>query len=184
MNGHNGKCGYMDVNEYSDIINHPHHVSQTRPQMSMHDRAAQFAPFAALTGHDAAVAETARLTDRRMELDENELQHLDEQLSLMKAFMERSGEDAEGEHMVKSDGRTKIMCEKNRQPYVSITYFIPDKYKEGGAYVTETGRLKKIDEYERVLLMETDGREDSERTGTKRIPIREIISISCDLKNF
>ena len=72
MNGHNGKCRYMDVNEYSDIINHPHHVSQTRPQMSMHDRAAQFSPFAALSGYDAAVAETARLTEGHVEPDKYE----------------------------------------------------------------------------------------------------------------
>ena len=60
------------MKDYSDIIDHPHHVSRTRPQMSMHDRAAQFSPFAALTGFDAAVAEEARVTDKRMELEEDE----------------------------------------------------------------------------------------------------------------
>lgn len=71
------------MNDYSDIIYHPHHVSRTRPQMSMHDRAAQFSPFAALTGFDAAVAEEARVTDRRIELEEDELQRLNERLRFL-----------------------------------------------------------------------------------------------------
>ena len=126
------------MKDYSDIIDYPHHVSRTHPQMSMHDRAAQFSPFAALTGFDAAVAEEARVTDRRIELEEDERQRLN---------------DIE------------------EQPEVSITYFVPDERKDGGAYVTKTGALKKIDEYEHVLIM-TDG---------VRIPIREIIEVSLEI---
>ena len=69
--------------DYSDIIHLPHHVSKTHPQMSMHDRAAQFSPFAALTGFDAAVAEEARVTDRRIELEEDERQRLNERLRIL-----------------------------------------------------------------------------------------------------
>lgn len=131
------------MKDYSDIIDHPHHVSRTHPQMSMHDRAAQFSPFAALTGFDAAVAEEARVTDRRIELEEDERQRLNERLRILSEHIEE-------------------------QPEVSITYFVPDERKDGGAYVTNTGALKKIDEYEHVLIM-TDG---------VKIPIREIIEVS------
>lgn len=119
------------MGNYEDIIDHPHHVSKKRPQMSMHDRAAQFSPFAALTGYEAAIAETARITDRRVELDEYELQKLDEQLQ-------------------------KILEHLQEQPEVDITYFKPDERKEGGSYVTKRGHVKKLDEYEQVLTM-TDG---------------------------
>ena len=131
------------MNEYEDIIHLPHHVSKKHPQMSMSDRAAQFSPFAALTGYDAAVEETARLTDRRIELDEYEAQHLDEQIQKLSGHLQ--------EH-----------------PEVSITYFLPDARKEGGEYVTVTGRVKKIENYERRIVL-MDG---------SLIPIHEVISIS------
>ena len=134
------------MKDYSDIIDYPHHVSRTHPQMSMHDRAAQFSPFAALTGFDAAVAEEARVTDRRIELEEDERQRLNERLRFLSEHIEE-------------------------QPEVSITYFVPDERKDGGAYVTKIGALKKIDEYEHVLIM-TDG---------VRIPIREIIEVSLEI---
>lgn len=134
------------MKDYSDIIDHPHHVSRTHPQMSMHDRAAQFSPFAALTGFDAAVAEEARVTDKRIELEEDERQRLNERLRILSEHIEE-------------------------QPEVSITYFVPDERKDGGTYVTKTGALKKIDEYEHVLIM-TDG---------VRIPIREIIEVSLEI---
>lgn len=95
--------------------------------MSMHDRAAQFAPFAALTGHAAAIAETARLTDEKIELDEYEAAVLDAQLQMIR------------EH-------------SSEHPTVTITYFRPDDKKSGGAYLVKTGAVKKIDEYERKLL--------------------------------
>lgn len=119
------------MSNYEDIIDHPHHISKKRPQMSMHDWAAQFSPFAALTGYEAAIAETVRITDRRVELDEYELQKLDEQLQ-------------------------KILEHLQEQPEVDITYFKPDERKEGGTYVTKRGRVKKLDEYEQVLTL-TDG---------------------------
>ena len=117
------------MGEYDDIINLPHHVSRKHPQMSIHDRAAQFAPFAALTGHGEAIAETARLTDRKIELDDYEKMKLDEKLLILQ-------ED--------------IM----EMPEISVTYFCPDEKKEGGKYVTVTKALRKINEMERTLLME------------------------------
>ncbi|MCC8049322.1 MAG: YolD-like family protein [Clostridiales bacterium] len=117
--------------EYQDIINLPHHVSQKRPHMSMTDRAAQFSPFAALTGYDAAVKETARLTDQRMELNEEEQQKISERINLLKSHLDESR-------------------------VVEITYFVPDERKSGGEYNTVTGVVKKLDEFHRTLIM-TDG---------------------------
>ncbi len=128
--------------DYSDIINLPHHVSENRPHMSMHDRAAQFSPFAALTGYDAAVKETARLTDQRTELDEEMKQNLSERLNLIRENLATT-------------------------PVVEITYFVPDEHKEGGAYNTVTGTVKKIDEFQRLVVL-TDGTD---------IPIDEIVEI-------
>ena len=127
---------------YDDIINLPHHVSATRPHMSAIDRAAQFSPFAALTGYDSAIKETARLTDERVELDEYAKNALSDRLQIIA--------DRIKEH-----------------PEIAITYFQPDAKKSGGAYVTAVSSAKKIDEYERVVVM-TDG---------TKIPIDEIISI-------
>lgn len=114
---------------YEDLIGLAHHVSPTRNRMSMLDRAAQFSPFAALTGHDAAILETARLTEAKIELDENEKTILNEKL--------------------------QIIAEKiSELPEVTITYFQPDQKKSGGEYVTVSGKVKKIDEYERCVRME------------------------------
>lgn len=110
---------------YDDIINLPHPNSAKHPRMSMIDRAAQFSPFATLTGHGAAIEETARLTDRRIELTEEEKTVLDEKLRLL---LETGGEGM-------------------------ITYFLPDERKDGGAYVAKLGTIKKIDPLEgRVIL--------------------------------
>lgn len=117
---------------YEDIIHLSHHVSPKRPQMSMKDRAAQFAPFAALTGHEEAVRETARLTDSKIELDENEIQLLDQKLQYLEAQLE--------------------------QPDIDITYFLPDQRKSGGKYIDVQGRIKRIDPYSHSLRME-DGTE-------------------------
>ena len=127
---------------YDDIINLSHHVSATRPHMTTLDRAAQFSPFAALTGYDSAIKETARLTDKRVELDEYTKDALNNRLQIIA--------DRIKEH-----------------PKISITYFKPDTKKDGGAYVTAIGMVKKIDEYKRVVIM-TDG---------KTVPIDEIINI-------
>lgn len=113
-------------NDYNDIINLPHHVSKTRPQMSMIDRAAQFSPFAALTGYDAAIKETGRLTDDKIELDDDALSDL--------------------------NMRYQILIDKlDEQPDVAITYFKSDETKDGGSYLTITDKIKRIDVYERLI---------------------------------
>jgi hypothetical protein len=127
--------------KYDDIINLPRPVS-SRPHMPMIDRAAQFSPFAALTGHGDAIKETGRLTSEKAELSDDMKAYLDEQLNQVQ---ERIGEAQE----------------------VSITYFVPDAKKDGGDYVTVTGTVKKIDEFERVVVM---------RDKT-RIPIDDIFEI-------
>ena len=118
---------------YDDIIRLPHHVSQNHPQMSMHDRVAQFAPFAALTGYEAAVGETARLTSERRELDAQEAEELNRRL-------------------------TDLAARLKDRPKVTIEYSVPDERKSGGAYVTVTGRVRNISVAERLLVME-DGTE-------------------------
>ena len=118
--------------KYEDIIYLEHPVSKTHPQMPRIDRAAQFSPFAALTGHDAAIKETARLTDERVELDENAKSILNEKFQL-------------------------IMERLDQRPLVMITYFRPDLKKEGGSYTTISGQVKKFDEYIRAMVM-TDGK--------------------------
>lgn len=133
-------------NQYDDIIDLPHHVSATRPRMSMIDRAAQFSPFAALTGYDAAIKETGRLTDQRIELTEDSRAALDKkQLLLLDNLTDR--------------------------PEVSVTYFVPDERKSGGAYVTVTGRVKKVDAFERLLIL-TDG---------TKIPLDEVLDLDSEL---
>ena len=115
--------------KYVDIIGLPHHTSPTRPRMSVSARAAQFAPFAALTGYGAAVDETARITDDRIVLDEN-----------AKAML---------------DGKLQIIAEHlNDLPEVTFTYFEPDKKKSGGAYCSVTGQVKEIDEFARIVKLE------------------------------
>ena len=116
-------------NRYDEIINLPHHVSTTRPQMPMSDRAAQFAPFAALTGYDSAIKETGRLTDERIELDEEALTALNRKYQLLIEALD----DA---------------------PEVTITYFQPDERKAGGQYVSATGTVKKVDTFGRRILLQ------------------------------
>lgn len=131
-----------DPHRYDDIINLPHPASKTHPPLSMAQRAAQFSPFAALTGYDEAAKETARLTDKRIELSEEEMSVLDGKLQMLQ------------EHI-------------DERPEVAVTYFLPDKRKDGGSYVTMAGAAKKIDSYRNMLVM-IDGTE---------IPIKEILSI-------
>ena len=107
------------MSRYDDIINLPHHVSPTRQRMSMHDRAAQFAPFAALVGYDDAVAETARLTEIRPTLDEQQHKELDMRLRYL------------ADHL-------------KEQPVVHIRYFMPDERKSGGAIMEFNGIVRKI----------------------------------------
>ncbi|MBQ3011625.1 MAG: hypothetical protein IJA20_06920 [Methanocorpusculum sp.] len=117
-----------DEHRYDDILHCPHHVSPTRPRMAIIDRAAQFAPFAALTGHDAAVKERARLTDDKLELDADALAALDEKLQLLRDMLPD--------------------C-----PEVTFTYFVADKKKAGGAYVQKPGHIKKFDDYQRAIVL-------------------------------
>ena len=116
------------MSRYDDIINLPHHVSPTRQRMSMHDRAAQFAPFAALVGYDDAVAETARLTEARPELDEQEQRAINERLAHI------------ADHI-------------QEQPEVRIKYFVPDERKSGGAIVEIFGKVKKISDTDGTIVM-------------------------------
>lgn len=115
--------------KYDDIIHLSHPTSKKHPRMPISDRAAIFSPFAALSGHGAAIAETARLTERRMELDEDTKAELDQKQAVLL------------EHIAE-------------QPEVTITWFQPDGRKDGGAYCTVTGQLKKIDEVERTLILQ------------------------------
>lgn len=119
------------MNRYDDMLHLPHHVSPTRPPMSMVDRAAQFSPFAALSGYGAAIKETGRLTEERSELGEDSRWELNGKLGVL---LSRLGQ-----------------C-----PEVSITYFQPDGHKVGGAYRTVTGRVKKLDPITGLLTL-TDG---------------------------
>lgn len=131
---------------YDDIIHLPHHVSKTRPQMSMMDRAAQFSPFAALTGYDAAIKETGRLTDEKIELGEETKAVLDRKQRYLSDMI-------------------------SVQPEITVTYFLPDERKSGGTYLSVTGKLKRIDEYERMMIL-TDG---------KKIPLDDIVDIESNL---
>ena len=115
---------------YGDLIHHPYHGSRTHARMSMVDRAAQFSPFAALTGHGDAIEETSRLTDAGTDLSDDCKAMLDEKLHLLQELQE--------------------------QPEVEITYFEPDDRKEGGAYLTVVGRIAWVDMYRRCIVF-TDG---------------------------
>lgn len=135
-----------DAHKYDDIIRLPHHVSDRHPQMPSLDRAAQFSPFAALTGYDTAIKETERLTEEWNEPDENRKEMLDEQLQMIR------------EHL-------------SSKPEITFTYFKPDEKKNGGAYLTVTGKVKKINEYGRLIMMED---------GTV-LPIENLFSIEGEL---
>lgn len=131
---------------YDDIISLPHHVSVRRPQMSMLDRAAQFSPFAALTGYDDAIQETGRLTDEKIGLSEEEKDTLDRKQQI-------------------------LMEQLSGHPALTVIYFIPDSKKSGGAYVTKNGNLKKIDGFERWMML-TDG---------TKIPLDDVADIESEL---
>ena len=114
------------MGKYDDIINLPHHVSENHPQMSMQARAAQFSPFAALSGHGDAIKETARLTDSERDLDADVITDLNRVL----------GEIDEKDH-----------------PEVTISHFVPDSKKQGGRYAVVSGAVKRIDRTAMVLLL-------------------------------
>ena len=124
---------------YDDTINLPHHQSTKHPHMSMTDRSAQFSPFAALTGYGAVITETGRLTEERIELTEEQKDEIDRKLNELIEL-----------------GKPAL-----------ITFFEPDEWKAGGHYVSASGRLKKVDPLEGILVLD----------GGDRIPIRDILSV-------
>ena len=133
---------------YADIINLPHHELKTRQRMPIINRAASFSPFAALTGYDDAVKETARLTSERIELDEGAKEILNDKL--------------------------RIAVDKaDQEPEIKVTYLLPDKKKDGGAYITIKAVIKRIDEYERLVVF----------TDKSTIPIDDIYEIEGDIYN-
>lgn len=136
----------LRLNRYEDMIDLQYCGSVTHARMPRIARAAQFAPFAALTGYEAAIKETARLTQDRMELDESRKTALNEKLKLI---VEQCAE----------------------RPEVTITYFVPDERKSGGAYVNITGRIRNVDQYRHIVVME-------DKTG---IPIEQIYEVESDL---
>lgn len=136
----------LNNHQYDDIINLPNPTSKTHLRMPLYNRAAQFSPFAALTGHDAAVKETARLTEEKQELSEDEMARLNEKLNIM----------------VKNIGTEKM---------VTITYFVPDLRKSGGAYISCSGIVKRVDEYEHTVVL----------TDKTVIPIAQISRIQGEM---
>lgn len=134
------------MGDYDDIIRLPHHVSEKHPPMSAIDRAAQFSPFSALTGYDAVIEETGRLTDSRIELEEYTQGILDLKQQI-------------------------LLDMAPEQPEITVTYFLPDERKHGGAYRKYTGKLKRVDTCHRAMIM-TDGTE---------IDLDEIVDIDSDL---
>ena len=117
-----------EKNPYADIIRLPRHQAATRPHMSMLNRAAQFSPYAALVGFNGVIAETGRLTDRKTELSENEIEMLDQKLMLINEEIQNG-----------------------RHPEITVTFFVKDAWKEGGTYEEYTGAVKKIDPIERNI---------------------------------
>ena len=132
--------------KYADIINMPHHTSHNRPRMSDTDRAAQFSPFAALTGYDSTVAEAGRLTDKKLNISEDMKTILNEKMQMIFDYLDD-------------------------KPLISVTYFVPDKKKSGGAYVTVSGVVKEISEYDRAIIL-------NDKTS---IPIEQICEIEGEL---
>ncbi|MCF2682094.1 YolD-like family protein [Faecalicatena contorta] len=118
-----------EENDYRDIIHQIHHISDRHPQMQVAARAAQFAPFQALTGYGDAIRETARETASRVDLDEYEKERINQKLLRLKGWIR--------EH-----------------PAITVTYFVPDQKKDGGVYVRVTGRVQRMKEYEHILVME------------------------------
>ncbi len=134
------------MSKYDDIINLPHHISKTRPQMSLYNRSAQFAPFAALTGYGDRVKETARLTDEKINIDEGLRNILNNKLNIIE------------EHI-------------RDNPEISITYFIKDKYKDGGKYETKLCSIKKIDQVNEVVIL----------IDKSKIEMNNIVNITGDI---
>lgn len=147
----------LEQNPYADILMLPHHKAANRPHMSMHDRAAQFSPFAALTGFDGVIAETGRRTDQKVELSEYQMTLLDQKLTLINDTMQ--------------DGY---------RPVVTVVYFVPDTKKDGGSYQEYTGKVRQVDAVERKLVFLAE----NERSAGKEISIDDILEIHGDLVDY
>lgn len=131
---------------YDDMLYLPHPTSRRHPRMPVADRAAIFSPFSAVSGHAEAVVEAERHTDQKVELAEDQRQLLDWKYQLLEANIEQ-------------------------RPEASVTWFQPDQRKAGGSYVTSTGRVKKIDGIERILVL----------AGGAKIPLDDIIEIDASV---
>ena len=138
---------------YADILHLPHHRAAGRAHMSLHDRAAQFAPFAALTGFDGVIAETGRQTERRIELSESERALLDRRLV-----------------------RIIESLQQGRHPTVTVEYFEADVRKDGGAYRQCSGEVKKIDLFERTIVFMGKGG----CSGRVTIPMDDVMDIRSE----
>ncbi len=134
---------YKEEHRYDDIINLPHHRSTEHAHMSLHDRAAQFAPFAALNGYEEAIDETARVTQEKITLDETAIERINRKLYEISGHLQEKG-------------------------HVSVTYFKPDALKSGGAYLTDVGTIRKIDEISRLVVMDSG----------IRIPMEQIVDLA------
>lgn len=121
------KSVQRSIQDYKDMLDMPHHVSDSRAQMPRANRAVQFAPFSAVVGYEAAVNEAARYTDQRKELDEMEKAVIDGQLR-------------------------DIEIRLHEEPMIAVVYFEPDEKKTGGSYITRTGNVKKLDSYSREVV--------------------------------
>ncbi|MDO4746650.1 MAG: hypothetical protein Q4B18_08840 [Bacillota bacterium] len=144
-------------NPYADIIHLPHHKASTRPHMSMYDRAAQFSPFAALSGFDGVIAETGRLTDRKVELSESEKILLDQKLTLIDDVIQ------DGHH-----------------PKITVVFFVADLLKDGGEYQEYTGLVRKIEPLERTIVFLAD----NGRSAGKKVPIDDVTEIHGELVDY
>ena len=147
----------LEQNPYADILTLPHHKASNRPQMSMHDRAAQFSPFAALTGFDDVIAETGRRTDQKAELSESQMTLLNQKLNLIDDTIQ------DGYH-----------------PMVTVVYFVPDTKKDGGSYQEYTGKVRQVDQVERKLVFLAV----NERSAGKEIIINDILEIHGDQVDY
>lgn len=147
----------MEKNPYADIIHLPHHKAVNRPHMSMHDRAAQFSPFAALSGFDGVIAETGRLTDRKIELSESEKVLLDQKLTLIDDVIR------DGYH-----------------PEITVQYFVADQRKEGGEYREYTGKVRQIDAVERAIVFLAE----NGRSAGMKIAVDDVLRIYGKLVEY
>lgn len=147
----------MEKNPYADIIHLPHHKAANRLHMSMYDRAAQFSPFAALSGFDGVIAETGRLTERKIELSKHEKVLLDQKLTLIDDVIQ--------------DGH---------YPEVRVLFFMADLLKDGGEYQEYTGKVRKVDSVERtIVFLAANG-----RSAGKKVLIDDVMEIHGELVDY